>query len=104
MEGADMWVIQRGNGSGFTTKALFTAWIGCERLRENLDGDDPVETCIPPPVNLAHPTGANQAEDFVGAEPNAWGETHGGVTLARLYERTQAIPGTLQGLAKDPSP
>jgi hypothetical protein len=36
---------------------------------KDLDGDGPIEASIPRLVYFAHTPGADQAEDFVGAEP-----------------------------------
>ena len=42
-----------------------------ELLRENLEGDVTIQFRVASAIHLAHSAGANQAEDFVGAEARA---------------------------------
>ena len=42
--------------------------ISCDRLREYLDCDVPVQLPVPRPVDLPHATGAQRRKDLIGAE------------------------------------
>jgi hypothetical protein len=57
------WVIQSGDRAGFALEPV--AEVG---LRE-LDGDHAVNSLIARLPNLAHPTGAERREQFVGSDP-----------------------------------
>ena len=72
----DVRMIECGERSGFTLEAREPVRIGAEGLREDLDGDGPVEPGIARPIDLAHAAGANWCGDLVRAERRANGETH----------------------------
>ena len=62
-----------------------------EGLRQDLDRHVPSEPRVAGAVDLAHPAGADQAEDLVGAEPCAGREWHG--PSAREESRCKYGPG-----------
>ena len=55
-------MVQRGDGAGFAVEAF------CELLLCHFDGDDAVEAGVAGAVDFAHSAGADEGEDFVGAE------------------------------------
>ena len=50
-------------------EALAQLLVGGQVLRQDLDGDGPLEARVPRPVDLAHPARAERREDLVGTEP-----------------------------------
>ena len=67
----DVWVIQRGQRSGFTLEPR--ARIGVERkhVRENLDRDISTELDVACAIHIAHPAGAEKVLERVGPELTA---------------------------------
>jgi hypothetical protein len=59
------------DGPGFALEALAAFRISRKFGREDLDRDEAVKTGVAGPVDLTHAPGANQAEDFIGAESSA---------------------------------
>ena len=70
VEMADVGVVERGNGTGFTGKPLGELGVG------NFDRDIPIQTGIVGAIHLAHATLADEREDLVGAEFVACRERH----------------------------
>jgi hypothetical protein len=50
--------------------------VGAQFSRRELDCDRAIEAGVAGAVYLAHPTGAEEGEDFVGAETSADGKGH----------------------------
>ena len=59
---ADIGMIERGNGFGFTLKTL------CELRGGHFDGDNAIQTCICGSIHFAHATGADLGFHTKGAE------------------------------------
>ena len=58
---ADVWMAESGNAACFLEEALATGtFVGPEYL----DGDSPIEACVPRAVDLAHATGAEYGDDL----------------------------------------
>ena len=68
MEGADVRMVQARDEPGFAVEALAAFRVVREMLGKHLDGDQPPESCIERPIDLAHSPGRNQALDFVAVE------------------------------------
>ena len=60
----------------FTIEAIAELWVRGERLGENLDRDDAIESRVARAIHLAHATRAEGGEDFVRAEASACGQGH----------------------------
>ena len=65
VNGANVWMIERGGRSGLLKESSKGLRVFRERLREKLDGDLPPESPIFCPVDDPHPTLAEQVEDAV---------------------------------------
>ena len=61
-----MGMIKAGNNFGFTFETLAAGGIVREIRGKNLDGNNALQARIPCPIHLAHATGAQRREDFVG--------------------------------------
>ena len=62
VKGADIGMIQRRDGAGFTLEPL------TEPRARNLDRHTPVQARIAGPVDFAHAAGADRRHDLVGAD------------------------------------
>jgi hypothetical protein len=56
-------------------------------VRQNLDSHQPFETRVLRPIDFAHPTGADERDDFVGAEARASRQRH----ESRLILATEGV-------------
>src|ERR1035437_5323885 len=56
-------------------EAPTTRDIGCELLRQHLDGDQPVQPRIARLVHFAHAACADERDQFIGAEPGSGSES-----------------------------
>jgi hypothetical protein len=70
VELADSGVVQRGDGAGLALESLG------ELLLQDLDGDDAIEAGIAGLVDVAHATGADGGENFVGSQSSPRRERH----------------------------
>ena len=60
MEGADVRVVQGGDGAGLTLEPLLQVRVSGHMLGQHLDGDGPVEACVPGLVDLTHAPGTQE--------------------------------------------
>jgi hypothetical protein len=72
----DVWMVQRGEDLGFSTEAREAFGIVREALRKDLQGDIPPEFRVPGAVDFAHPAGADERDEVVGAEARPRGKNH----------------------------
>jgi hypothetical protein len=77
MEGADVWMLKRGDGARLAFEPLTEIGIGGERRGQDLDGDQAIEPDVPGLVNLAHAAGSQRAQDFIRTEADARSQAHG---------------------------
>ncbi len=70
VEGADVRMIQRGDGTGFAFKA-----IG-ELMSGDFDGDIAVQSRITGSPHFSHSSLAEERDDLIGAEAVSWSEGH----------------------------
>lgn len=77
MEGADVGMIEAGNGLSFAFEALFARGIGGEVRGKNFHGHSTIETSVAGAVDVSHAAGAERGKDFVRAELGAGGDGHG---------------------------
>ena len=70
-QGADARVGERGEGARLALEARPALGIAGQAGRQHLDRDGAVETGVPGAVHLAHPPGADGAEDLVRPEPRS---------------------------------
>src|SRR6476659_5589468 len=69
VDGDDVRMVERRGGLGLEHEAPETLFIAHERGREDLQGDVPLESLIPRPVDLPHATGPERSEDAVAGDP-----------------------------------
>src|SRR5258708_3415676 len=74
---ADVGMVQRGEELCFSTEAGNAFGIVRETLGEDLHGDVAIELRVARLVDLAHAARTESREDFVPAEPSAWGQRQG---------------------------
>ena len=67
----DVRVVEGRRRSRLVLEAGETLAVGRQRLRENLDGDEPAEARVPRLVDLPHATGADGRQDLVRPETRA---------------------------------
>src|SRR6516165_10592204 len=66
IEYADVWMIQTGDGLGFTLEALLADAVRRKMRGENLDGNGTFQARVACPIHLAHPARTKRRLDFVG--------------------------------------
>ena len=71
VDGADIGVVERRGGPRFTLKPLQRLRRRRDPVRQHFDRHHPFETRVRGPIHFAHPSGAEGADDFVGAEASA---------------------------------
>ena len=71
VDGSDIGVTQRGQRLRLALEPREPFGIMCERLRQDLDRDVPLELRVPCPVDFAHPATADEGDDFVRADAQA---------------------------------
>ena len=76
MEGADVRVVQRRDGFGFSLESLLEIRISRNVLGQHLDGDGAVQAGVAGLVDLTHPARADLGGDAVGTERGAGLEGH----------------------------
>jgi hypothetical protein len=67
----DVWMIQRRQQLRLALEPGEPIGVGREHFRQNFDGDVPMASRIAGAIYLAHPAGADERDDFVGAETHA---------------------------------
>ena len=83
VKGADVRMIQLRDDPGFALQARTPALIACERLGQNLDGDDALEARVARFEHFAHPAGADRRNDLVRTEAGTGGDGHDGERIVR---------------------
>ena len=78
VNGADVWVVQGGDGSRFLLEALPRLRVGRERAREHLDGNRAIEARVARAIDLAHAAGPDWGDDLVRTKACAGLERHEG--------------------------
>ena len=76
MDRRDVRVIQRSQQVRFARESRAAFVIAGHGLRQHLDGDLAAKFRIAGAIDLAHPPGAEERDDLVGAERRAGGEAH----------------------------
>ncbi len=77
VESTNVRMVQRGDRPRLALEALAQIRVGGHVRRQDFDCDNSLEARITRPVDLSHPPGPNEPEDFVSAETNAGRERHG---------------------------
>src|SRR5262245_24153041 len=81
MEHADVGVLQRRHGAGFSLESRARLATQSEMRGQDLDGHRAVEPRVVRSVDLAHSSGADNFQDFVGTESSPWFERRGGLWI-----------------------
>jgi len=76
MQGANIGMVQAGDGLGFALKPLFANRIRGELRWENFDRDGALQPRVAGAVHLSHPACAERRGDFIRAKLCTWGERH----------------------------
>src|SRR2546421_2836249 len=76
VECADMWMIERGNGTGLALEAFTPVGIARKMLGKNLDRYRTIEPRIFRAIHLAHTARPDRGDDLVRTEARASGERH----------------------------
>ena len=69
-------MVERCQDLRFPLEAGEPIGIMGDRLWEDFDGDVAVQLRIARPIHFAHPAGAQERDDFIGADACASGEEH----------------------------
>ena len=69
VDSQDIGMRQSRDGLGLAFEPRQPVGVGRHRLRQDLDGDVPIELAVPGPVHLAHPARAQRGEDLVRPQP-----------------------------------
>ena len=72
----DAGMIERCNRVRLALEPLATFRVVCDSGRQDLDRHQPIQSRVARSVHLSHATGAEIAEDFIGAETAAGVECH----------------------------
>ena len=86
----DVGVVQRGQHARLALETRQMLGLPREGSGDELDGDVSLEPRVAGPVHLAHSARAEEAQDLVGAEPGARGESHSFFTAARTRDSAHA--------------
>src|SRR5205823_12457418 len=95
-EGADVRVIEAGDDARLAVETLAHVLVEREVALEDLDRDDAIEPGVAGAVDLAHTSGAQEAQDLVGAYRAACFKAHGrreSTTSARARSGSPRGPG-----------
>ena len=76
VQGADVGVIQRRHRACFALEAFPGLRVAGDVRRQHLQGHGAGQPCIARPVDLAHPSGAQRRDDFVGTKPGSGRQGH----------------------------
>ena len=76
VDGGDMRMIEGRQRVGFAREPPEALGVVGENLRQDFDRDIAIELRIPGPIDFAHSSRADLAEDFVDAQSSAGGERH----------------------------
>jgi len=91
VERADMGVGELGDGAGFALEAGVGLRVRRQVRGQHLDGDVAAKAGVAGPVNLPHPAGAYQADNFVRPQSDAGTKAHGTLCF-RTTTRTPQLP------------
>ena len=72
----DVGMVQRRKNLRFALEPSEAVRIEREKVRENLESDVPMQSGIVAPIDLSHPTRANELADFIDAQPDTWRLRH----------------------------
>ena len=97
VQGADVGMVETGNGVGFTTEARQPLRITGEVFRKDLDGDGPSETGVGSLVDFAHPARTDLADDLIWAQARARCERQWTSLLISVDRCRDDIEGLGQG-------
>jgi hypothetical protein len=87
----DVGVVERGDGARFLLEAPQAVGILGEGFGQDLDRDVAAQACVTGAVDDAHPPGAEDAEDFVGAQPRSRSQGHRPRSFARIIAPAQEL-------------
>ena len=74
VDGEDVRVVERRRRPRLALEAHQSVGVGGDVRGQHLDRDVATQPLIPGPVDLAHPTRAEQSDETVRAKHRAWGK------------------------------
>ena len=83
VDGRDVGVVECRQEIGFPREARQALRVASEERRQNLERDVARQLAVAGAVDFAHPAGADQGDDLVGAEACAGRQTHRGLEIIR---------------------
>ena len=91
VQGADVRVIQLRNRFRLEGETSAEAWVRGGSVRQHFECDQPIESRVARPVDLAHAAGAEQPFDGVGSEQVSGVEAHGAGAKRIILQRRLPI-------------
>ena len=102
-DGEDVGMIERRGGARLHFESAKAVRVGDELARQHLHRDVASQPRVVALVDLAHPAGAQQADDFIGSDARAWLEGQMGsrrravqVYFSRTFRIYAALSATLR--------
>ncbi len=83
VDGRDVGVVECRQEIGFPREARQALRVASEERRQNLERDVARQLAVAGAVNFAHPAGADQGDDLVGAEACAGRQAHRSLEIIR---------------------
>ncbi len=77
----DVRVVERSEHLRLALEARQALRVGSKEVGQDLDRDLAVQARVARSIHLTHAARAQRADDFVGADPRAWGQRHQRLTL-----------------------
>ncbi len=71
LKAADVWMIQTGDGAGFSLESLFELRVIGKMRGKDFNGDRTIESSVLGFVDLTHATRTERCEDFIGTQLSA---------------------------------
>jgi hypothetical protein len=87
VQGADMWMIERGNSAGLPLEPFMPTGIARKMLGKKFDGYGTIKPRIFSAIDLTHAACADQGDDLVRTEARASGERHSALNEFYLTSR-----------------
>jgi hypothetical protein len=102
VDGEDVRMVERGDGTSLALEQAETLRIPAELLREHLDGDVASEAGVPGPIHLPHAARPEELDHLVGPQPRAPRTPHDSSLCTapkfiRLYSRPSRSSRFLAG-------
>jgi hypothetical protein len=91
MDVRDVLMVHGGEELGFALEPGNATAIADERVRQDFDGDVPLQTGVASPVDLTHAAGTDGGEDLERPEAGSVCERHRGLILHFFSPATETL-------------